>query len=243
MFPIRDHNPSGRRPYVTYGLLIANVVIFLSYWYSLPSEQALGEFYYTYGLVPAYIAQYGLDYSAVTHMFLHGGWGHLLGNMLFLWIFGDNMEDAFGHRNFAGFYLASGFCAAAFQYYADPSANIPMVGASGAIAGVLGGYLLLYPRAKVDILFIFIIFFRIFAIPAWIVLGVWFGLQIMSSGADDGVAYMAHIGGFIGGAAMAGVYLARHGGRGFWAANAGAPPHPATEYPVSRTSIPRVGRK
>ena len=243
MFPIRDHNPSGRRPYVTYGLLIANVVIFLSYWYSLPSEQALGEFYYTYGLVPAYIAQYGLDYSAVTHMFLHGGWGHLLGNMLFLWIFGDNMEDAFGHRNFAGFYLASGFCAAAFQYYADPSANIPMVGASGAIAGVLGGYLLLYPRAKVDILFIFIIFFRIFAIPAWIVLGVWFGMQLLSSGADDGVAYMAHIGGFIGGAAMAGVYLARHGGRGFWAQNAGAPPHPATEYPVSRTSIPRVGRR
>jgi membrane associated rhomboid family serine protease len=243
MFPIRDHNPSGRRPYVTYGLLIANVVIFLSYWYSLPSEQALGEFYYTYGLVPAYIAQYGLDYSAVTHMFLHGGWGHLLGNMLFLWIFGDNMEDAFGHRNFAGFYLASGFCAAAFQYYADPSANIPMVGASGAIAGVLGGYLLLYPRAKVDILFIFIIFFRIFAIPAWIVLGVWFGMQLLSSGADDGVAYMAHIGGFIGGAAMAGVYLARHGGRGFWAQNAGAPPHPATQYPVSRTSIPRVGRR
>ncbi len=243
MFPIRDHNPSGRRPYVTYGLLIANVVIFLSYWYSLPSEQALGEFYYTYGLVPAYIAQYGLDYSAVTHMFLHGGWGHLLGNMLFLWIFGDNMEDAFGHRNFAGFYLASGFCAAAFQYYADPSADVPMVGASGAIAGVLGGYLLLYPRAKVDILFIFIIFFRIFAIPAWIVLGVWFGMQLLSSGADDGVAYMAHIGGFIGGAAMAGVYLARHGGRGFWAQNAGAPPHPATQYPVSRTSIPRVGRR
>jgi len=243
MFPIRDHNPSGRRPYVTYGLLIANVVIFLSYWYSLPSEQALGEFYYTYGLVPAYIAQYGLDYSAVTHMFLHGGWMHLLGNMLFLWIFGDNMEDAFGHRNFAGFYLASGFCAAAFQYYADPSANIPMVGASGAIAGVLGGYLLLYPRAKVDILFIFIIFFRIFAIPAWIVLGVWFGLQLLSNGSDDGVAYMAHIGGFIGGAAMAGVYLARHGGRGYWAQNAGAPPHPATQYPVSRTSIPRIGKR
>ena len=228
---------------MTYGLLIANVVIFLSYWYSLPSEQALGEFYYTYGLVPAYIAQYGLDYSAVTHMFLHGGWMHLLGNMLFLWIFGDNMEDAFGHRNFAGFYLASGFCAAAFQYYADPSANIPMVGASGAIAGVLGGYLLLYPRAKVDILFIFIIFFRIFAIPAWIVLGVWFGLQLLSNGSDDGVAYMAHIGGFIGGAAMAGVYLARHGGRGYWAQNAGAPPHPATQYPVSRTSIPRIGKR
>jgi membrane associated rhomboid family serine protease len=243
MFPIRDHNPSGRRPYVTYGLLIANVVIFLSYWYSLPSEQALGEFYYTYGLVPAYIAQYGLDYSAITHMFLHGGWMHLLGNMLFLWIFGDNMEDAFGHRNFAGFYLASGFCAALFQYVADPSADVPMVGASGAIAGVLGGYLLLYPRAKVDILFIFIIFFRIFAIPAWIVLGVWFGMQLLSNGSDDGVAYMAHIGGFIGGAAMAGVYLLRHGGRGYWAQNAGAPPHPATQYPVSRTSIPRVGKR
>ena len=249
MFPIRDHNPSGRRPYVTYGLLIANVAIFLAYWNTIPDEESLYAFFYTYGLVPAYISQTGIfsengfDYGVVTHMFLHGGWGHLLGNMLFLWIFGDNMEDAFGHKKFAAFYLASGFCAALFQYVADPSADVPMVGASGAIAGVLGGYLLLYPRAKVDILFIFIIFFRIFAIPAWIVLGVWFGLQIMSSGADDGVAYMAHIGGFIGGAAMAGVYLARHGGRGFWAQNAGAPPHPATEYPVSRTSIPRIGRR
>ena len=247
MFPIRDHNPSGRRPYVTYGLLIANVVIFLSYWGAIPDEESLYGFFYTFGLVPAYISQTGIfsengfDYGVVTHMFLHGGWGHLLGNMLFLWIFGDNMEDAFGHKNFAGFYLASGFCAAAFQYYADPSADVPMVGASGAIAGVLGGYLLLYPRAKVDILFIFIIFFRIFAIPAWIVLGVWFGMQIMSSGASDGVAYMAHIGGFIGGAAMAGIYLIRHGGRGFWAQNEGAPPHPVTQYPISRTSIPRVG--
>ncbi len=118
-----------------------------------------------------------------------------------------------------------------------------MAGAPGASAGVLGGYVLLYPRARVDVLFIFIIFFRIFAIPAWIVLGVWFGMQILSSGADDGVAYMAHIGGVIGGAVMGGLYLARHGGRGFWAANAGAPPHPAAQYPLARTSIPRVGRR
>ncbi len=249
MFPIRDHNPSLRRPYVTYALILANVLIFLSYWYGLPDEDALDAFFYTYGLVPGYLtdkgvfSENGFDWGVITHMFLHGGWGHLLGNMLFLWIFGDNMEDAFGSRNFAGFYLASGFCAAAFQYLADPGANYPMVGASGAIAGVLGGYLLLYPKARVDILFIFIIFFRIFAIPAWIVLGVWFGLQIMSSGAQDGVAYMAHIGGFIGGAAMAGVYLLRHGGRGFWAQNAGAPPHAVAEYHLARTSIPRVGRR
>lgn len=249
MFPIRDHNPSGRVPFVTYGLLVANVVIFLAYWFGLPSEEALNSFFYTFGLVPAYISDVGVisengfDWGVVTHMFLHGGWGHLLGNMLFLWIFGDNMEDAFGHKNFGIFYLLSGFCAGAFQFYADPSANIPMIGASGAIAGVLGGYLLLYPRARVDILFIFVIFFRIFSIPAWIVLGVWFGLQILSSGADDGVAYMAHIGGFIGGAVMAGLYLARHGGRGYWAQNAGAPPHPAAEYVVTRTTIPRVRRR
>lgn len=243
MFPIRDHNPSGRRAYVTYSLMAANVAIFIAYWFGLGTEQALGQFFYTYGLVPAYINENGLDYGVITHMFLHGGWMHLLGNMLFLWIFGDNMEDALGHAKFAGFYLASGLCAAAFQYFADPSADIPMVGASGAIAGVLGGYLLLYPRARVDVLFIFIIFFRIFAIPAWAVLGVWFGLQILSNGANDGVAYMAHIGGFIGGAVMAGIYLLRHGGRGFWVQNHGAPPHPAAEYTLSRTSIPRVGRR
>jgi len=243
MFPIRDHNPSGRVAYVTYGLLAANILIFVTYWTQIPSEQALGRFFYDYGMVPAYIGAYGLDLSIITHMFLHGGWAHLLGNMLFLWIFGDNMEDALGHKGFALFYLVAGFCAAGLQYMADPSANIPMVGASGAIAGVLGGYLLLYPRAKVDVLFIFVIFFRIFPIPAWIVLGVWFGSQILSSGANDGVAYMAHIGGFIGGALMAGVFLARHGGRGFWAANAGAPPHPEAQYTLSRSSIPRVGRR
>jgi membrane associated rhomboid family serine protease len=243
MFPIRDHNPSQRTAYVTHALLIANVVIFIAFWGLLPDEDSLYGFIYTFGLVPAYISQNGVDYSVVTHMFLHGGWMHLAGNMLFLWIFGDNMEDALGHRGFGLFYLASGLCAAGLQFMADPAADVPMVGASGAIAGVLGGYLLLYPRAKVDVLFIFVIFFRIFSIPAWIVLGAWFGIQLISSGADDGVAYMAHIGGFIGGAAMAGVYMIRHGGRGFWKQNAGAPPHPAAEYKLGRTSIPRVGRR
>jgi membrane associated rhomboid family serine protease len=243
MFPIRDHNPSGRVAYVTYALLAANIAIFVTYWTQVSSEQALYEFFYAFGMVPAYIGEYGLDVSIITHMFLHGGWMHLIGNMLFLWIFGDNMEDALGHGKFAAFYLMSGFCAVAFQYAADPSADIPMVGASGAIAGVLGGYLLLYPRAKVDVLFIFVIFFRIFAIPAWIVLGVWFGLQLLSSGANDGVAYMAHVGGFIGGAVMGGVFLARHGGAGFWARNAGAPPHPEAEYALSRTNVPRILRR
>ncbi|MDZ7906266.1 MAG: rhomboid family intramembrane serine protease [Cypionkella sp.] len=243
MFPIRDHNPSGRVPYVTYALIAANVAIFLAYWFSYTSEEALGGFFYSFGLVPADIGQSGVGYAVLTHMFLHGGWMHLAGNMLFLWIFGDNMEDALGPQKYAGFYLISGFCAAAFQYFADPSSNIPMVGASGAIAGVLGGYLLLYPRAKVDVLFIFIIFFRIFSIPAWIVLGVWFGIQLLSSGANDGVAYMAHVGGFIGGAALAGIYLSRRGGRDYWAQNAGAPPHPAADYVLTATRIPRVKRR
>lgn len=243
MFPIRDHNPSGRVAYVTYGLLAANILIFVLYWTQISDARSLNGFFYTYGMVPAYITQSGLDYAAVTHMFLHGGWGHLLGNMLFLWIFGDNMEDALGHKRFAAFYLISGLCAAGVQYAADPTSDIPMVGASGAIAGVLGGYLLLYPRARVDVLFIFIIFFRIFPIPAWIVLGVWFGMQILSSGANDGVAYLAHIGGFIGGAAMAGLFLARHGGAGFWARSAGAPPHPDAQYTLTRSSVPRIVRR
>jgi membrane associated rhomboid family serine protease len=237
MFPIRDHNPSLNRPYVTYSLIAVNVVVFL---FTLQlGDIPLQRVYMTYGMIPEEVMAGQTYLSLFTYMFLHGGWMHLLGNMLFLWIFGDNMEDAMGHRRFALFYLGAGLCAAALQIAADPASPWPMVGASGAIAGVLGGYLLLYPRARVDVLFIFIIFFRIFAIPAWIVLGVWFGLQIISSGVDDGVAYMAHIGGFLGGLALAYPLWRAKGGRAFWAANAGAPSNP----PTSLSTIPRVARK
>lgn len=237
MFPIRDHNPSANTPYVTYALIVVNVAVFLLTWQL--DDRSLQQVFMTYGMIPNDVMSGQASVSLLTHMFLHGGWMHLIGNMLFLWIFGDNLEDAMGHRRFALFYFGAGFCAAALQIAADPTSPWPMVGASGAIAGVLGGYLLLYPRARVDVLFIFIIFFRIFAIRAWIVLGVWFGLQIISSGADDGVAYMAHIGGFLGGLALAYPVWRSKGGRAFWAANGGAPSNP----PTSISTIPRVPRK
>ena len=245
MFPIRDHNPSGRVPYVTYALLAVNIAVFLSYWFTLPSEFALAKFYYTWGLVPAWLMQ-GEGYSGlITHMFLHGGWMHLAGNMLFLWIFGDNLEDQMGHVGYLLFYLACGMLAAALQIAGDPAFNGPLIGASGAIAGVLGGYLVLFPRAKIDVLFIFIIFFRVFSISAWIVLGVWFAVQGFNGYAvtDDGVAYLAHIGGFIAGAVLVLPVLLRRGGAGFWARNKGKPPHPAAEYPFSPSRIPRVPKR
>ena len=245
MFPIRDHNPSGRVPYVTYALLAANIGVFLVYWLGLQSEYALAEFFYTWGLVPGRLMQ-GQGYAGLlTHMFLHGGWMHLAGNMLFLWIFGDNLEDALGHLRYLLFYLACGLAAAALQVAGDPHFDGPLIGASGAIAGVLGGYLVLFPRARIDVLFIFIIFFRVFSIPAWIVLGIWFVIQSFNGYAEtaDGVAYLAHVGGFIAGAILGLPLLLRRGGAAFWAQNKGKPPHPAAEYPLSPSRIPRVPRR
>lgn len=247
MFPIRDHNPSGRTPYVTWALIIANVVIFLGYWLTIPDEFRLNQFYLNWGLVPQHILS-GRGYETIlTSMFLHGGWMHLLGNMWFLRLFGDNLEDEMGHGRFLLFYLAGGLAAAALQVAADPASPLPMVGASGAIAGVMGGYLLLFPKARVDVLFIFVIFFRVFAIPAWIVLGVWFALQLFSGVAvpadGGGVAYWAHAGGFIGGLVLAIPALLRRGGRGYWQANHGQPPHPPAEYSLQRSSIPRIPRR
>ncbi len=247
MFPIRDHNPSGRTPYVTYTLIAVNVAVFLAYWLALRDPNALGYFYFTWGVVPAEVmAGYGWQ-GFFTSMFLHGGWLHLAGNMLFLWIFGDNLEDEMGHRLYLVFYLVAGILASVLQVAADPTSQAPVVGASGAIAGVMGGYLLLFPKARVDVIFIFVIFFRIFAIPAWAVLGVWFGVQMFSglstpTGAES-VAYWAHIGGFLAGMAMAvPLWLARGGAR-FWQRNLGAPPHPEARYVMAKTSIPRAGRK
>ena len=247
MFPIRDHNPSGRTPYVTYGLIAVNIAVFLGYWLTLTSDQMQARFFFTWGLVPALVTQGVASETLVTSMFLHGGWMHLAGNMLFLWIFGDNLEDEMGHMPFAGFYLASGLAAAALQIAANPGSGVPMVGASGAIAGVMGGYLLLYPQAKVDVLVIFVVFVRVFAIPAWIVLGLWFGLQIFNGAVTPtdggGVAYWAHAGGFVGGLAMTLPIWLRRGGPGFWSRTKGHPDHPAAQYPLSRSSIPWVRRR
>lgn len=247
MFPIRDHNPSGRTPYVTYTLIASNIAIFLSYWYGLKSEYALNEFFYTYGLVPQVVMSGQNLASLLTHMFLHAGWMHLAGNMLFLWIFGDNLEDLMGHIKFLGFYILSGFAAAALQIGVDPSSLAPMVGASGAIAGVLGGYLLLFPRARVDVVIILIIIFKVFPIRAWIMLCLWFGVQVFSGvvtpSEEGGVAYFAHIGGFIAGLVLCLPLWRRLGGTAFWQENRGQPAHPAAEYTLGKSRIPVVRRK
>jgi membrane associated rhomboid family serine protease len=172
---------------------------------------------------------------------------HIAGNMLFLWIYGDNLEDKMGHNRFLLFYLACGVAAAFLQTVADPYSAVPMVGASGAIAGVMGGYLLLFPKARVDVLFIFVIFFRIFPIPAWIVLGLWFALQIfngVSTPTDGGgVAYWAHAGGFIGGVLFALPVFRRLGGISFWQQTAGQPPNPPAKYRLQPSSIPKVPKR
>ena len=247
MFPIRDHNPSGRTPYVTYLLIAANVAIFLSYVSLFGNDRALMGFYYDWALVPALVSQGEGLAGFATSMFLHGGWMHLGGNMLFLFIFGDNMEDEMGHGRFALFYLACGIGAGLLHYLAAPLSPVPTVGASGAIAGVMGGYLLLFPKARVDILIIIIVFFRIFPVPAWIMLGLWFAVQVFGgfgSAADQGgVAYWAHVGGFVIGLVLTVPLWLRRGGPRFWHVTEGHPPHPEASYRLTPSSVPRAGRR
>ena len=147
MLPIRDHNPSERLPYVTYTLMAINIAVYLFGLATLTNDLAISQFYYDYALIPARFSA-GENYGAlITSMFLHAGLMHLAGNMLFLWIFGDNLEDKMGHIPFLIFYLVSGIGADIAQFAVDPYSPIPVVGASGAIAGVMGGYLLLFPKA------------------------------------------------------------------------------------------------
>ncbi|MEB8388250.1 rhomboid family intramembrane serine protease [Rhodobacteraceae bacterium KMM 6894] len=247
MLPIRDHNPSGRTPYVTYALIAMNVGIFISYWPLFSDPRALYQFYYSWAMTPDMVLQQGTWDTLVTSMFLHGGWMHLAGNMLFLWIFGDNMEDRMGHVGYLIFYILCGVGAGLAQLISEPYSGVPTVGASGAIAGVMGGYLLLFPKAKVDILIIIVIIFRILPIPAWIVLGMWFAFQLfngltMPTG-DGGVAYWAHAGGFIIGIILTIPMFLRLGGPQFWARTHGHPPNPEAEYVYARTRIPKVRRK
>jgi membrane associated rhomboid family serine protease len=212
--------------------MFLNIVIFLSYFMLLNDPQTEYEFYNTWALVPVRLTN-GVELSALfTSMFLHGGWMHLAGNMLFLWIFGDNIEDELGHVLYLLFYLACGVAAGLAQVVSAPYSNIPMVGASGAIAGVMGGYLLLYPKAKVDIFLFLIIIFRIFPLPAWIMLMLWFG-----------VAYWAHAGGFIAGLVLILPFWLRAGGTAFWNRTEGHPPHPEATYPAIESRIPRIKRK
>lgn len=247
MFPIRDHNPSERTPYVTYALLAANILIFLLYWPAYSSDpQLLGQFWDAWAMRPVEVSNGEDLHTLFTSMFLHGGWMHLAGNMLFLYIFGDNLEDQLGHIPYLLFYLVCGVLADLGQLLADPSSPVPTVGASGAIAGVMGGYLLLFPKAKVDIILIFVVFFKIFPIPAWIMLGLWMALQLFNGITADvsqgGVAYWAHAGGFIAGLVLLLPFWLRRGGQAFWDRTEGHPPHPDAAYSPSTIPVIRRGK-
>lgn len=246
MFPIRDHNPSGRRPYVTLSLIAINIIVFALYFPIMNNDAALATFWDNWAMIPAEITA-GDDYhTAITSMFLHGGFMHIAGNMLFLWIFGDNVEDAMGHIPFLIFYLLSGLGADALHIFTNPNSPVPTVGASGAIAGVLGAYILLYPKARVDVVLILIIIFKVLTWPAWVVLGAWMAMQLFggfaSSGVGGGVAYWAHVGGFIIGLAMTIPLWLRMGGQKFWHRSEYHPPHPPT-FETRTTTIPVVRRR
>ncbi|SDD33190.1 rhomboid family intramembrane serine protease [Ruegeria marina] len=247
MFPIRDHNPSGRTPYVVYLLLAANILIFLANLGIMEDPRLLSRFYFDYAIIPARISDGSGWETLLTSIFLHGGWMHLLGNMLFLWIFGDNLEDEMGHLGFALFYLASGIGAGLIHVVTAPGSMVPTIGASGAIAGVMGGYLLLFPRARVDILLILLVYFRIFSIPAFVMLGVWLGFQFLGGLSADpdmgGVAYWAHTGGFVVGLLLTVPIWLKRGGIAFWNRTHGHPPHAEARYRLSPSRIPRVPRR
>jgi membrane associated rhomboid family serine protease len=198
VIPLKDSIPSATRPFVTYAVIVANSLAFL---WELSTPNLID-----YTLVPARFTAHPSLAPIVTSMFLHGGWLHLIGNMLYLWIFGDNVEDRVGHARFVLLYFAGGIAAALAQVYIAPDSRIPMVGASGAIAAVLGAYLVLYPHARVYTLIP--LFFGIIPIPAVLYLGFWFVLQLMSGvasvGATEqgGVAFFAHVGGFVTGVVL-----------------------------------------
>jgi membrane associated rhomboid family serine protease len=212
MIPLKDDNPTNTFPLITIGLIAINVLVYI-YQLTLSSE-GLETFLFRYGAIPGRLVHpfegnhsspqtipYAL--TIFSSMFLHGGAVHLLGNMLYLWIFGNNVEDNLGHVKFIFFYLIAGFFAAFIHTLSDLGSPIPMIGASGAIAGVLGAYLILFPRANVSTLFIFIIFFKIIKVPAVLILGLWFLVQLLNAGTVGGsVAWYAHVGGFLTGVVL-----------------------------------------
>jgi len=209
MIPIRDQIPTLRVPVINYVLIAANVIVFLFQWLSGPYEEAL---VYEFALIPvSFISNLSLgDITDIfTSMFMHAGWTHIGGNMLYLWIFGDNVEDSMGSGKYFLFYLIGGIAASMTHIFTNPGSQIPTVGASGAIAAVLGAYLVLYPRSKVLTIIPLGFFLRMTTVPASIVLGLWFILQffngVLSMGGPDvgGVAFWAHIGGFVAGVVMA----------------------------------------
>ena len=224
MFPLRDDNPHFTTPWVTFGLIAVNALVWI-FVQGLGQEPALSGSVCTLGMVPGELLQRlpaGTRFplapgifcvlgnspewsTLLTHMFMHGGWMHVIGNMWFLWIFGNNVEDSMGHGRFLLFYILCGLAAALLQLWADPSSGLPMVGASGAIGGVMGAYVMLFPRVNVHLLVFLGFFVTTIAVPAYFMLGYWFLLQLFGGvfslgGVGGGVAFWAHIGGFAAGA-------------------------------------------
>jgi membrane associated rhomboid family serine protease len=223
MIPIRDHNPHNIFPFVNYLLIGLNIVVWL---FQITLGPLENQFIYTFGIIPYEITHH-LDTvplspfpvyaNIIFSMFLHGGLAHLFGNMLYLWIFGDNIEALLGHGRYLIFYLVCGLAAAFTQIFFNSQSMVPMIGASGAISGVLGAYLLRFPRAQVSVLFWIFIFIRVVKVPALFVLGFWFLMQLTSGFAavglgyaSGGVAWFAHIGGFICGFSLIRLFELRH---------------------------------
>jgi len=219
MIPLRDVIPSRSTPYITVTLIVLNAVAWL-YELTIPGDLR-PVFLQLYGVVPA-------DFSAptlVSSMFLHGSWSHFIGNMWYLWIFGDNVEDRVGHGRFIAFYLLCGIVAALGHVAMDPTSILPTIGASGAIAGVMGGYFVLYPQSRVLTLVPLIIYFEIIELPAVVLLGFWFIMQLFSAGAiavtanasSGGIAFVAHVAGFVAGLLGVFVFQKRRRSREWWA--------------------------
>ena len=224
MFPLRDSVPSQSVPVVTRALIFINALVFF-FELSLP-EQSLEQVFYLFGLVsarfthPSWAEATGFApggyWAFLTHQFLHGGWLHIISNMWALWIFGDNVEDRMGRWRFLSFYLLCGFVAGLTQILTNPDSTVPSVGASGAIAGVLGAYLLLFPMARVLVLLPILFFPFFFEVPVMLYLGVWFFSQLFSGTLAlaspeqvGGIAWWAHIGGFVSGMALCGLFVRR----------------------------------
>jgi membrane associated rhomboid family serine protease len=232
MIPLSDDNPTLRTPVVTIALLLLIGATWVLVQGAGLDTRTLVASVCNLGLIAGEVTRMAPVGTAVplgeglachidagpinyltplTSMFLHGGWAHILGNSLFLWVFGNNVEDSMGRLRFLAFYLVCGLVAAAAQVIADPASTVPMVGASGAISGVMGAYLVLYPNVRVNMLFIFVVIVRVIPVPAWLVLLYWFGIQALTAlpqltgaqaGVSSGVAVVAHVGGFLAGVVL-----------------------------------------
>lgn len=198
-FPFKDDNPTKRKPFIAYLIIFLCCLIYL-FQFSLSSADGY-SLIKVFGATPYLLSNqlFNYWYSALSSMFLHGSLMHLLGNLIYLWIFGDNIEDEFGKFNFIIFYILCGIGAVIAQILLDSQSNVPMIGASGAIAGLLGSYIVLYPKAKIFVFAWIVIFVRIIQVPAFIVIGIWISLQFMNvfDQGSSGIAYSAHIGGFL----------------------------------------------